>query len=542
MEKLLIVDDEIEILEWLEELFSYEFQREIEVYTASSAKEALILLDKVPLDVVLTDIRMPGMDGIVFYEKIKENWTGCRVIFLTGYRDFEELYQISRNKDVRYVLKSEDDNVIMQAVEDACYEIRRDMERRKSQKLQQDQLKQVNYWMKREFLNQILIDPKSLVNRIEEQDRLGIAFSFQDNMLPFLLRLDPRWDREMEDHILLEKYVGHIREYLPKWIRVQEIVWEKRFVLLLIQPVSKENNQWHRIFSITKGAIETVQEICEQQDGFSAVISSETVTFYDVKQAISKLKKIMVGYLGGLKSAVIHAEKTADLCVSEMKWDNQPISTGGLKVCLELHQKEAYFRLLNEICRIIGNGKSRHDMYSMELYFNVSSMLLQFINTNHLQETLAFRIGLYKLLSIDEHKDWVEAATYLISLSEEIFVILGDYENTLSKRALDRVIEYIENHLDGDLTLTNLAYVGGFNASYLSRLFKQIHNETISEYVLKKRMEKAKDLLAESVEKIQDISIKTGYTSSNSFSRAFRSYMGMSPVEYREVIQSSKSK
>lgn len=140
-------------------------------------------------------------------------------------------------------------------------------------------------------------------------------------------------------------------------------------------------------------------------------------------------------------------------------------------------------------------------MMAMELYFKVSSVLLQFINEHHLQEILAFRIGLYKLLSVDEHRNWEEAGTYLINLSEEIFDALGQYENTLSDRALDRVVEYIDTHLEGDLSLTNLAAVGGFNASYLSRLFKQVQNETISDYVLKKRMEAAKVLLQESQEK-----------------------------------------
>ena len=174
-------------------------------------------------------------------------------------------------------------------------------------------------------------------------------------------------------------------------------------------------------------------------------------------------------------------------------------------------------------------------MTAMELYFKVSSVLLQFINEHHLQEILAFRIGLYKLLSVDEHRNWEEAGTYLMNLSEEIFDALGQYENTLSDRALDRVVEYIDTHLEGDLSLTNLAAIGGFNASYLSRLFKKVQNETISDYVLKKRMEAAKVLLQESQEKIQSISTKTGYLSSTSFSRAFRGYMGVSPQEYREM-------
>lgn len=93
-QNLLIVDDEYEILLGLEEMFRYEFDLEVDVYTANSAYEALELLDRVRFDVVLTDIKMPGMDGITLFERIKENWPRCKTVFLTGYRNFDDMYRV----------------------------------------------------------------------------------------------------------------------------------------------------------------------------------------------------------------------------------------------------------------------------------------------------------------------------------------------------------------------------------------------------------------------------------------------------------------
>ena len=106
-QNLLIVDDEQEILLGLEELFKYEFEREIGVYTANSAFEALRLLNTIRFDVVLTDIKMPGMDGITLFEKIKENWPRCKTVFLTGFRNFDDMYRIINHKDIKYILKTE---------------------------------------------------------------------------------------------------------------------------------------------------------------------------------------------------------------------------------------------------------------------------------------------------------------------------------------------------------------------------------------------------------------------------------------------------
>ena len=154
-QNLLIVDDEIEILSWLEELFTYDYKPEISVYTAGSAAEALKLLNRIRFDVVLTDIRMPGMDGITLFEHIKENWPKCKTIFLTGYRNFEDIYRVIHHKDVQYILKSEDDDVILKAVKTAFDQIQIEIEQDRLQRKQEQQLKQARYWMQREIIDKL---------------------------------------------------------------------------------------------------------------------------------------------------------------------------------------------------------------------------------------------------------------------------------------------------------------------------------------------------------------------------------------------------
>ena len=118
MYRLLIVDDEIDNVYWLEEMFQYDLKEELEVHTAVSGKEALELLNRIRFDVVLTDIKMPGMTGMELYDRIRENWPACKVIFLTAYPQFEDIYRVSQDKDVKYILKSEEEKVIKATVED----------------------------------------------------------------------------------------------------------------------------------------------------------------------------------------------------------------------------------------------------------------------------------------------------------------------------------------------------------------------------------------------------------------------------------------
>ena len=137
---LLIVDDELEIVSWLEEMFRYDFDREIGVYTARSGKVALELLNRVRFDVVLTDIHMPQMDGITLFHKVKENWPRCKTVFLTGYQNFDDVYSVFQHRDVRYVLKSERDEVIKKAVSDAFADLEAQLEEERVRRLEKEKL------------------------------------------------------------------------------------------------------------------------------------------------------------------------------------------------------------------------------------------------------------------------------------------------------------------------------------------------------------------------------------------------------------------
>lgn len=232
MERMLIVDDEIEILEWLEELFLYEYPREVEVHAVSSAYEALEILDQMAFHVILTDIKMPGMNGMDFYEKVKANWPECRVVFLTGYREFEDIYRVINDKNVRYILKSEEDEVILQAVEDAFGEIKAEIEKQKNLEKQKDQIEKAQYWMKCEKIHQIVERPECLSENLESLRELGSRFAFSEKMLLFLLRLDTRWEYDPDDESFLEQCGDILKKRIPEWIRMEEVLLEHRFLLL----------------------------------------------------------------------------------------------------------------------------------------------------------------------------------------------------------------------------------------------------------------------------------------------------------------------
>ena len=119
MIRLLIVDDEPIIVEGLAELFQQMTHLELEIHQAFDGIEALEIAKKLRMDIILTDIEMPEMNGIQLQKEVNQLWTRCKFIFLTGYSDFDYIQETTRSGAIDFVLKTEGDDPIIAAIEKA---------------------------------------------------------------------------------------------------------------------------------------------------------------------------------------------------------------------------------------------------------------------------------------------------------------------------------------------------------------------------------------------------------------------------------------
>ena len=113
---VLVVDDEPAIADSVYHLLSRE--ENLEVYCAYSAAEALRILEQTRIDLLVSDIRMPEMDGLELLDRVNRNWPQCRCIFLTAYSQFDYVYRAMAKKAAGYLLKTETDAVLLQKVHD----------------------------------------------------------------------------------------------------------------------------------------------------------------------------------------------------------------------------------------------------------------------------------------------------------------------------------------------------------------------------------------------------------------------------------------
>lgn len=125
MYRLLIVDDLPIIVDGLLELFEQTAHLELDVMKAYSGEEALEVLQNHRIDIVISDIKMPGLEGIELLREIKSQWPSCKVIFLTGYNEFHYARSAITYGGFEYILKVESDEKIIESVERAIEKSRR---------------------------------------------------------------------------------------------------------------------------------------------------------------------------------------------------------------------------------------------------------------------------------------------------------------------------------------------------------------------------------------------------------------------------------
>lgn len=135
------------------------------------------------------------------------------------------------------------------------------------------------------------------------------------------------------------------------------------------------------------------------------------------------------------------------------------------------------------------------------------------------------------IAQIKTEKKQLEAVWNLEKLNQ----LSKPVENDMDKQdPITYVKNYIWNHIDKEISLNLLASIVYLHPAYLSRIFKQTTNITITEYLSNARMEKAKKLLTETNMKIQDISLSVGIDSPIYFGRLFKKETSMTPLEFRQ--------
>lgn len=557
MYRLLIVDDEEQIVDWLFELFKLETSLDLDVYKAYSGTEALDWLNRTAIDIVLADINMPGISGIELMKRIKESWPSCRVIFLTGYDDFDYIYTAQKYDGVDYLLKSESDREIIKAVVKAVNEIETSFKNSELITDAKEQMRKTIPLMQRDFVND-LIDGViySSCNIQQNFDELDIPLTAAHPVLILIGRIDPAEgsipSKERRDALCTVNMV--IEKYMRQDLSYVYVIHERSYIIWFIQPAASlkkyggtdvPDTIWKVTGNCIRDVIRCVQSSCRESMGFTVSFALESrpggwSTITDRYIVLRRQLNSRIGtgnemiliedYVPGKKTSGNHAGNGNGESFIPLKM------ASAMSNYLESGQRREFFELMSYIADGLRAVKSKNYIPAIEIYYTIALQFVSYINRYGLEEKIAFKVGLYKLLRLDEHGTWNDAVDYLFKLADILFEIQNDEQKTRTDNIVAQVKQHIRRNIQNGLSVYSLGEFIHLNPIYLSRLFKQSTGTNLSDFIIDERIKEAKKLLENNEMKIHEIAQAVGCTSSNYFSRMFKKSTGITPQEYRSKM------
>ena len=546
MYSVLIVDDEKMIRDDVYELLAMENDLELDLSTAASAVEAQSIMEQRKIDIAVMDINMPQMSGLELYDIVRERWPHCKVIFLTGYSDFDYIYKV--HSHARYVLKGEEEENILIALRESIEELENDLLLERFSDLQREQEKKPLVHERSLFLMALFNGDSGLSQLTESLSaELDIGLNPGKELFYVLLRHEAwHWKGYREQQEFKLDFYKLIERYFLDFMQGTFFEYNIHYVVILLQPrkLLKEES----ILQMLAGAGELFQKALKKNlsKTTSILIGARPVAFEMVIQEFKGIcdqavwldeeelsfRELNMDDSGSAEET--QSGKAAGNSLPEGRKQELLQKVWKLEYWLEGMEEENTLALLKELQGDLQGIRSMHDLFALEVYCTISSKLIGWIKRLGLQEEIALRVGTMSLYNVSFHENWQDAFGYLRNVAENIFSLKKENAEKQTEDVVNQVKKYIVENLGGDTSLYNLADQVHFSQEYLLRIFKKKEGVTILQYINDLKLSAAKQLLAEAELPVKEIAERLGFASQGYFGRFFRNKTGLTPNAYRE--------
>lgn len=558
MYRLLIVDDEPIIVEGLSELFS-QSDHPLEVYQAFDGPEALAIARKLRIDILLTDIEMPEMDGIELQKEVLRLWPRCKSIFLTGYNEFDYIQSSIRGGAIDYVLKTEADDSIVASVNKAIHVIAEEVTYEGLIESARSSLKLALPALRKEYLTAMLEgETSSSAARRERFEQFDVPLNPDLPVMMAVARID-RWreDATGGDKVLFAYSINNIfEEFVALEFDLTSFRGNHERLIWLLQPkadsgfrqaivgepsllagADAEVDKEAGLHAYLLGMLESVQDACSRylKLACSFVVSSEPFEWDALSSKYERLSQLFGRGLGLGSQMLLSDDRAKETGDEKARSKIKRIRM--LDQYLMQKERTKFEKLFDEIAEAVGEPETLETGLPLEVFYELSAIFIPHLNRLEVFGDARGHAIQVKLFSIREHRSWREASGFFRELAEMLFESMEGGKEQETSEVVEQLHRYVEEQIDGDLSLNRLAEFVFLTPFYLSRLYKQKTGYTISDYIKSRRIEVAKRLLGESNLKIHEIGMRIGYESASYFTRFFKQTTSLTPQEYRDSLK-----
>ncbi len=547
MYKVLIVDDEIAVIEGLEATIPWDQLKIDVIATACSVEEALAEMRRQPADIVISDIRMPGMSGLDFIREIKRIWAQTRCILISGHSEFQYAQTAIKNGAEDYLLKPVRDEDMIHAVQTAVDHLYEEQRILRSHDQVLKTLGESLPLLRSQFLNEILQGKPYTESMFEEKlNQLQIPFLFHVPSVLLLVRLETEESRN-DLQVLQLSVIQIAQEILGASFSIWPCIeWHDYVILLAQQQIDHLEAQSY------EQALQSSHALLQ-----SLVIKLQGTIMSRLKFPVS----LVVSDWHAFPSNIPHMYQSLLRAVRQHSSHDQglllalkePRGLQPLPMLKTLYEPPFFLHFLEAGRWDAARDKLASIFEEMVLVGEgQSEMLLEvFLHISHAYSFITHKQGrlLYEVIGADYERFDSGLSFYSVHqlqewsyrLLDKISAEMSSEAKTSRRYVAEQVQKYIQEHLSEDISLQTLADLVQLHPVYVSRIFKLETDEKLSDYILRLKMEKALHLLFHEDLKVYQIAEQLGYFNTPYFIQVFKKYYSCTPQEYRDSAAGKKA-
>ncbi len=527
---VLLVDDEEDVVEAIVQKIDWDRLGYSLAGYAKNGLEALEIAEEKQIDVVLTDIKMPYMDGLTLSHRLKELYPSIKIIIFSGFDEFEYAKEAIRLEAEEYMLKPVDAGELSRVFQ----KVHEALDQEFDEKQSIHRLK--NYYLESLPILQESLYTSLIEGTLPQQD-------LESTLLDYQISLPGKYFAVVILHNSLSLSPEGINPLL---------------ITMSIRKLAEERLQknWRPCFFTYLGHTLFIAQMDKESDSLKLTddceilcrmarhICKATVTA-GIGKTVDNLMDLPLSYLGARDAVayrVLYGRGKA-IAISEIGLEGKEEHKVNKEIIDEERLLDIYrsIRMSSEEelnkCIDLYIENSRLDSPSLQEYhfflMDLVTNMHKFLLANQVDTGLIFakEEDVYQKVqqfSLAELSQWMK------EICKKMQIIIQEMRSDKTKSFVKKAVEHVHSHyMDKDLTVEALSQELHVSAAYFSTVFKRETGKSFINYLTDYRMEKALRLLMEEEEKTYIIAEAVGYSDPNYFSYAFKKKFGMSPSKYK---------
>lgn len=492
------------------------------VAQAGDGNEALELVRKLQPDLLISDVKMPRMDGVELIKKLRAEGFEQQILMLSGYDDYEFLRESMRCLVVDYLLKpinfEEFDAILCKCAKQHAQERAARDEKNKQSDGRRNE--------------------SNLARCIANEDGAPVLYGF-DACRAYAVAVFSL-DQDAEEYLLNVEETGLKNALTKEMLREffhQKTMWSiascvyKEDLICLIGSHAQEDFK-----KVLHGYCGELRELLEQYTclSVSCALGKPFVQLTSTAEMVRNCRKMLRARFYASQGQIyenVELPADAEIPVDKLNQCIHQLAGKMLFEELPLVQKR-----LNELFDTIEQASltGRQTRYVMSEFLSTvyaASKEFRELSENNLEGTDILKRCLF------ENKRFPLLRAAFIKAFLAQIVLYQTVSRDSNSQFVEAAKQYVRNHYAEQISLKEVAENLHLNYTYLSGLFKEKAEMNFTDYLTKVRMDEAKRLLCSPDVKIYEIAERIGYLNSASFTRAFKKYTGLTPEEYRNILK-----